>query len=92
MQVSRQVYYDVKVAVNFVESKAQISRHSGATSINFNAAIDKIIKTWYDNNMLDLTLILKTVIYKSKLLDFQYYTSLVLDVFYTPLIKITSFL
>ena len=37
-------------------------------------------------------LVLKTVIYKSKLLDFQYYASLILDVFYTPLIKTTSLL
>jgi len=40
MQVSRQVYYDVKVAVNFVESKAHFFWHSGSTSKNFNAAID----------------------------------------------------
>ncbi len=54
--VSCQVYYVVKVAENFVESKAKIFRIAVAIVKIFNAAIDKIFKTWYDNNMLDMTL------------------------------------
>ncbi len=57
--MSSQVYYVVKVAENFVESKAKIFRIAVAIVKIFNAAIGKIFKTWYDNNMLDMTLMLK---------------------------------
>jgi len=58
-QVSCQVYYVVKVVENFVESKAKIFRIAVAIVKIFNAAIGKIFKTWYDNNMLDMTLVTK---------------------------------
>ncbi len=37
-------------------------------------------------------LVLKTVTYKSKLLDFQYFASLIFDILYTPLVKKGYFL
>jgi len=52
--MSSQVYYVVKVAENFVESKAKNFSIAVATFRFFNEAISKIIKTWYNKNMLDL--------------------------------------
>jgi len=65
------VYYVVKVAENFVERKAKIFRIAVAIVKIFNAAIGKIFKTWYDNNMLDMTLIIKKLKYNYLLICHQ---------------------
>jgi len=56
VRVSRQVYYDIKGVVVFVKGEAKIFSIAVAMVKIVNAAIDKKNKSWYVDNIFDLTL------------------------------------